>query len=824
MTTSNNIKYAPNSWLNMLSFLDSYWEEENKIKNSIATSEQTNRINTSLNFYWQSQEDKTWLKPETAVEVRNKQHNASRAAKLTSMIVQYWADNWITVTWKDSDIINQYISNLSPDVRKHVAERFYDYTHSTEYAENSKDFALEMWWRHQTTWEKIWDWIKDFWSYLWYWPDKLSRWIRKLEDKGNAYLDPKNNKESLDVMNLANERYWFWALADWYLSDEQWDDLQFEIDNNATSLEKQHSLSNIALDIWIWTVMTAVNFMGRGVTKLALPKWFVINSVIWLASQLPYSKDVLEFANETSWDLWYYINSYIPWLSQYRKSLKTEESKREFDEFTGNMIVWLMFGIVYKYARWNNGKQWKTTWWKWWGGTLQPINREQAMEIWIKNFIDNTPPEEIVKTFEETKKTTQELSKEWQLQLIDKEFWPFENSEEWLRDRESLRRWNQLFEWEEFKTYEEKNTRTNELIKDLVNKEDKLLSQDKKLYGKKDILEATKDKSNPKWFDFLSRIFENIEKAYEYMQDDLWSEQREWFREMKKKYDSNSITRKEINDVLRKTNGVIEMYKKKYNWTATPDNWKFETQTRSFWNKWKEFVWKWLDDFLPWNENVFKTLEQNISDLYTMDRYTQKKSVEVMNSKWNEYYQWEARADYNSKLKKWWANIRKIFKPSLRETATNIMDRWARIKDYNIQWVEDLLPEMDRDFATLSKELWETWKLKKIEADINNLKDTAIELKKAEESLNNLKNDTKIDKVIDTKIDLLEDSTKLVDEESILKNKENQEILDNQIKNFERLKEQYTSRFIELLEDLWVPEKEISDVSPEIIQKSLFDE
>ena len=80
------------------------------------------------------------------------------------MIVQYWADNWITVTWKDSDIINQYISNLSPDVRKHVAERFYDYTHSTEYAENSKDFALEMWWRHQTTWEKIWDWIKDFWS------------------------------------------------------------------------------------------------------------------------------------------------------------------------------------------------------------------------------------------------------------------------------------------------------------------------------------------------------------------------------------------------------------------------------------------------------------------------------------------------------------------------------------------------------------------------------------------------------------------------------------------------------------------------------------
>lgn len=796
MANDNNMagSIMPTRWKSMMSFLDNYKNREEAIKTNIANTEQTQRINNSLSFNQQS------YNPQLDVELRNMQHNASRASKLASMIVQFWEDNWISVTWSDADIINQYIWNLSPDLRDAVAERFAQYTHSTEYADDSKEFALEMWWRDETFWDKVWNWIKWFASYLTYWFDKLWRATKKISDATTSKSE--SELASKDVMNLAEERYWTLALSiPWFLSEEDWNDLQYEIDNDWKQLEKQHNPANIALDLWIGAVMTAVK---------TNPLWALIDSSIWLASQLPITWDFLNRANERAWDLWAFVNK-LPWLSNYRDALITEEAKREFDEFVGNLIIWALFGTAYKYAK--TRKSWWGKWggWNGWWDKIIPVWDDPTIRSEFKEFLDKTSPEEIVDAFEKEKNMRK--------QLVDKDYGPFEKNEQWIYDRDSVERWLKLLEKDNLETFESTKSAVEARIKDLVNSEDKLLSQDKNTYWKREIKEATKDLNNPNWFDFLDTIFKNVENAFEEMQWELWSDLRSWFKEMKEKYNKWKITRKEINDVLRKTQEVIDMYNEK----SKPMDWKLETQTRSAWKKGKEFVWNWLDEYLPWNENVFKNLDGSISDLYTLKRYAQKKAMEVNNSKWSEYYKWEARADLKSKTKWAWATIRKRLKWGIKETWLNIIDKRARIKDYNIQWVEDLLNETYKDFDALSKEIWDADTMKKIENDIKKLQETAIKIKEEE-----MKN---IEAWIDKKLEITEDISKIYEEElSKWENgatkwkmediKADQETNNTQL---ESLRRKYADLFTELLEDMWATKTDIYKVKTEAIQKSLFD-
>ena len=789
MANDNNMVGAvmPTRWKSMMSFLDNYKNREEAIKTNIANTEQNQRINNSLSFNEQS------YNPQLDVELRNMQHNASRASKLASMIVQFWEDNWISVTWGDADIINQYIWNLSPDLRDAVAERFAQYTHSTEYMDDSKEFALEMWWRDESFWDKVWDWVKWFASYLTYWFDKLGRGLKKTNDA--VMSKDKNELAWKDVMNLAEERYWTLALSiPWFLSDEDWNDLQYEIDNDWRQLEKQHNPSNLALDLWIGTVMTAIK---------ASPLWALIDSSIWLASQLPITWDMLDRANEKAWDLWALVNK-LPILSNYRDALTTEESKREFDEFVWNLIIWALFWTAYKYAKT------RKSWWSggWWDKII-PAWDDPTMRTKFKEIIDNTNPEEIIDAFEKEKNMRK--------QLVDKDYGPFEKNEQWIRDRDSVERGLKLLEKDNLETFESTKSAVEARIKEFVDLEDKLLSQDKNTYGKKEIKEATKDLNNPNWFDFLDTIFKNVEDAFKEMQWELWSDLRSRFKEMKEKYNKWKLTRKEINDVLRKTQEVIEMYNEK----SKPLDWKLETQTRSAWKKGKEFVWKWLDEYLPWNENVFKNLDGSISDLYTLKRYAQKKAMEVNNSKWSEYYKWEARADLNSKTRWVWATIRKWLKWWIKETWLNIIDKWARIKDYNIQWVEDLLNETYKDFDALSKEIWDADTMKKIESDIKKLKETAVKIKEEE-----MKN---IEAWIDKKLEITEDISKIYEEElskwEKWTNKMEEIKTDQETNNtqLDSLRRKYADLFTELLEDMWATEWDIQKVQTEAIQKSLFD-
>lgn len=770
---TNNATATNNS---MISFLDNYWNQEANIKNSTAAAEQQNRINTSLWFYEQSYNPTSWI------DLRNQQHNASRAWKLASMIVQYWADNGVTVTWTDAEIINNYIANLPEQVRWTVASRFADYTHATEYMEDSKEFALEMWWRKNEWYDDVWDGIKWVAEYLWYGPYKLARWIRKIEDMGNAALDPNNNQKSLDVMNLANERYWFLAWLDGYLSDEDWEDLQWEVDNMQQSVDKQHNLANIAMDMWIWTVLTAANLTWL---------WATINLWVWVASQLPITKDILERANEVAWDIWTWVNKYMPWLSQYRDALWDEESKTEFDYFVGNMIVWALLWAAWKY-RWLPKKwfkrlwEWKK-WWNWWAWTPKEVVKT------VKDSIKNVTSDDIIKAFEETKGKEIAAKEEildrfiWEdlKKALKKEWYEYKAIEDSF-DRLDIE-WIKNSKWLVKRITEQKNKN----IKDVNDILKLWLESDKLPIWKDNILDWTKSKTW-KSFDFIEeelKLLKSIEE--ENIIDGSTSDNLKYLDNFSKKYKEWKITENDIIELQRYASREVSLYKNRAWEYNTEMKWNTAEKIRQAREYAIDFVKDRLNSSWEWRWDLFSDIEKAIHNDIIAEEYMKNREINRRVKLSKDSYRW----DWKSIWSKTKIAASKVFgkwlKPWVKDTILNIWKRLLQLWDMDILWFDELTEEMLHNYDFLNEAIGTKKKVNAFKEKINKLKSIK-------------------EKIVNNKLKELEKPN--------WSNTPKQEpILD-----LSNLQYEYSQTLSEILEDLWA-EKSDANTVVNSIQKSLFD-
>lgn len=163
-------------WPNFLkSTIDIIKKRKEQIKTSNADTEQTWRINDSVNLY--AAQFNT-----TDKELQKKYDVASRWAELAWMIVDYGKDNKIEITWTNADIINTYL-RWNP----WASEAFYNFTHSDQDAE---DFAKQMWW----------------------------------------YSGKISNNDAMSVWDVATIEWWalgFWALQYplWKLNEKLWESL-----------------------------------------------------------------------------------------------------------------------------------------------------------------------------------------------------------------------------------------------------------------------------------------------------------------------------------------------------------------------------------------------------------------------------------------------------------------------------------------------------------------------------------------------------------------------------------------------------------------------
>lgn len=376
------------NWINSLtSMLDHINNAEVANRKNITAQQQNERINNSIDL------NKESLQPKTSLELTNQYHNEARKAKLSAMITQYGMDNWVDITWTPDEIINTYLWWLSEQRRDYAWRRFSDYTHSAEFQEDSKEFAMEMWWREKTPIDYARDVIWWLWDFFEYWPNAAARANRRAWMKW-GWLFKQEDQDALNVLNLAEEIYWINStnFLRW-MSEEEWNDLEWYIANNQEQLDKEWNAENIVLEWGLWGLMTA------------MLKHPVFNTLIWVWTQVPYVQDALAYLQEKSWDFGYYINQW-PLLSDYREWLITEESKREFDEFTWQAIISAILELIFRTPWFFKKNKTSNVWWwgSWWGSNPIITPSEAKERFWL---VINNVWENLISNFEKKKPSLQ---------------------------------------------------------------------------------------------------------------------------------------------------------------------------------------------------------------------------------------------------------------------------------------------------------------------------------------------------------------------------------------------------------------------------------
>lgn len=747
------------AWFNSLaSLLDHYNNEENSIKSNAVNTQQEERINDSISL------NKLEYQPRKYTEVTNQIHNESRKAKLASMITQYWIDNWVDITWTPDEIINTYINWLDDQRRQYVWNRFADYTHSAEFQEDSKEFAMEMWWREKNRVDYVWDNISWLREYLTYWPDAVIRANRRVWIRWNN-LFQNNNQETLDILNLAEEVYWAKSNVLKSLTDEQWNDLEWYIANSAEQVEKQSNPENIVLEWWLWTLMTAM--------------WLhpIFNTLIWEWTQLPYSQDVLLYLQEKSWDLGYYINQ-GPLLSDYREWLITDESKREFDELTWQAVIAALLELIFRtpwFFKWDKTKVKTNNWWWdwWWGNWTTPMTPSMLKEkLWIA--LNNADKEKIIENFEKKRTKSETQADLTQEELAKK----ITNSE--YEDKDAvIRALNNLeWKWEMFK-FDDVIEWANKAKEKIVDDENIILKNDRWLYKKNDIMEWTKTDLQPEWFDFVSSILDDLEDIYKkWVADWRVTEDIEFVNKMKAKYKSEWLSKFEINEILRRMPRVVDMYEKLWDFTK---KWDLRSKFRDLRRMWKDYVRKWFNKIIEWVEKPLEELDMAYHDYLKLIEYLEWQRKSAYNQKWRIPPRWKLRNLIANTVSSVWDSIFWTFK--------RVLKKRARVWNLDAASAELLLNEMMQDFDFAWKKAWIKNNLKWIQESISKLNEIADKIDNLEipETSN-----VKFDKKISADLSMLESYTK-----------------------------QYNDIMYELLKKSWVSETKAKKVK-KIIQQSLF--
>lgn len=253
-------------WLSSVSFLkstiDLLKQKKEQIKSSNAQAEQTWRINDSVNLY--SAQFNT-----TDKQLQEKYNVASRWAELAWMIVDYWKDNWIEITWSNEEILNTYL-RWNPD----KATALYNFTH---WDQDPQEFAMQMWWI-KAEWPKETMDTKDvaaieWWTALWLWANK---WILNI---GGKWLEK------------IWENLYSSAFAPDYMETKKWTQAGWDVLVAEERLKKAETALNEAKKSWEWVEEATKAFdEAKKVLEEARNVKVVKKPTVWLEYGLAWTR------------------------------------------------------------------------------------------------------------------------------------------------------------------------------------------------------------------------------------------------------------------------------------------------------------------------------------------------------------------------------------------------------------------------------------------------------------------------------------------------------------------------------------------------------
>lgn len=270
---------------------------------------------------------------EQSLNVNNKNlsekyNQASQSAAAASMIKSYAernGDDWSDLN-TPQEILTEYLTINDDD---NTYNRLMDFVKSSQ---DPEEFWLEMWWIEKDWWDRLWDFAKDtgqnFLSFFESWWDAVKNTVN-----GLIWLI-EWDQTPWALENYAQMNYWkdFYSLSETEkaearqaVSSQEWMDMY------------KPTAQRVALkswEAWLDALFTAVAPWMKA--------WF---SVAWAGAEadIPVVSDVLGYAlwwlDKVNNFLWWIVTE-VPWLSNFRDSLQTEQEKEEFDNFLWMIVLW----------------------------------------------------------------------------------------------------------------------------------------------------------------------------------------------------------------------------------------------------------------------------------------------------------------------------------------------------------------------------------------------------------------------------------------------------------------------------------------------------
>ena len=639
-----------------------------------------------------------------------------KKADLADLIKDQFIKQW----YKASNFMNltdEWVIAGFLDTNPEYKDTFNKYFYSSD---DAIKLWKDLWWIEKNTWDKIWDKIE--WIAEWYawWSPKRWEWVKDLLDRWLAWTDQyqSDKQKDLDTVafwNYVQDKYWTVPAN---LTDRDLAQAKKDFEANKESNQKEYTPT-------YWSAFTK---MAMWLSDIALTAWWlkwtnlVRNNLFKLWFSTLANDDNMSRAPEALWDSLSWAGSQInklPWFSDIRDSLQTEQDKADWDAF----VAWNVLALI----RWGKRQinQIKDADVQWWKKSFDEIKKWNVQE-WVNTLKENAKENRANKYNEQKLKTAQEVS-QWQIETRE-------------QSSKALDQLNEKWKLDKIKSVDDLEKVTDEEVNRLKEDQTKLAQSEQKRFGQSDlwisedaeILDKNWNKTTQKIVTYpLDSLLDRIIEHYE----DIDKAQATKYKSYKQALKNWTLPAETILEIRREGNSLNQ---KVYN---NKTNQYKDTDKAQQWAKNMEKVNKvieWLD---VWED--LRKMDSQLSSLYTLQQWIkdikkaaanyEKKSIK---SSWIATKIWKTTSRILSKLSFGTTNfLSKAFMSMLQESLGWWM--WEKTT-YNALEIANKVPEFVKDYKNLLKKIeWEPVSNKRIEKLLN----TFIDKRNLEQQFNEEESD-----------------------------------------------------------------------------------
>jgi len=630
-------------------------------------------------------------------KTKNTYNSQVKKADLADLI----KDQYIKMWYKASDMMNltdewviAWFLETNPEYKDSFNKYFYN-----------KQDAVDLWkdlgWIEKTTWDKVWDKVEWIAEWMAGWTPKRWEWVKDFLDRSLAWTDQnRTSQQNLDAVafwNYVQDKYWTVPAN---LTDRDLAQAKKDFEASKEANQKQYTPTYWSaftkMAMWLWDIaFTAWWLKGTNLVKNNLFKlWFSTLANDDNMSRAP------ELLGDSLSFVWENINK-LPWFSQIRDSLQTEQDKADWDAF----VAWNVLALVRWWKRkFNQIKDADVQWWK---DSFEKV-KKWDIQWWMDALKENAKENRQVNLEKDKLNAAQKVTQ-----------WEIETSKTASRWLDML---NEEWKLDKIKNIDDLQKNVDETVNRLKNEQTEIAKWEEKRFWQSDlwlpedaeVLDSNGNKTTQKVVSYpIDTLLDRIIEHYK----DVDRTKATTFESYKRALKNWTLPAETILEIRREGNTLNQrVYNNKTNQYK-------DTDKAQQWAKNMEKV-NWIIEWLDIGEDLRKR-DSQLSSLYTIQEWLKniKKAEANFNKKaikesWLASGIWKTISRILGKLSFGTTNF--LSKALVSMLQEQLWSTWFMKTSYNAAEIANKIPEFVKDYKNLLKKIeWEPVSKNKLEKIVN---------------------------------------------------------------------------------------------------------